>query len=389
MLRILHFTHIINRYDVVDAILSRLDRSRFELSVLTGLPPRRTAPYTTGEAYANRLLGFEFNRANYAKMFSVLVKEIRRFRPHILQAHHFDENIIASLAVRVAQVPCYVISRHYSDHIYYLTKGLKRRAVLAIEGWCNRAADYILVPTDDVAEILTYRQGVPPEKVKVLPFGIDFRAYRTTSAEAPDKLRCDFGLKGKYMILACCRLSPEKGLDDLLRGIAEVRRDNDHFKLMIVGTGPCEAVLRRLSHELGVEDCVVFVGPRNDALDWFAAADLMVQPSYCESFCQVLIEALAFGKPVIMTPVGVAPAVIGENERGRLVEKGDSRAIASSIREMMDDRDLGRRLGAMGQAFIRERMSAETATHACEEFYESALDSSVETGPGRSGWGGP
>lgn len=374
-IKVLHFTHVIQSFDVVDTVLTRLDRSRFEVSALTSMPARRQAEPTAGERpYESRALNFPFTRPNYRRMYSALVAEIRRFRPHVLHAHHFDESLVASVAARRAGVPCFLMWRHYSDHIYFLTRGLKRKIYLAAENWSNARADFINVPTRDVANILIERQGVPARKVKVIPFGVDFKRYRASSPDAPREIRAAFGADGKYMILACCRLNPEKGLDHLLKALAEVRRHDDRFKLLVVGEGPYGPELRRQAGELGLDGLVQFVGRREDALDWFAACDLLVQPSFCESFCQVLVEAMAFAKPVVMTPVGIAPEAIGANERGRLVPLGDSGAIAGAIRELMQDRELGRRLGELGQRFVAEELSADLTARRFEEFYESSLE---------------
>src|SRR5205823_4906391 len=115
---------------------------------------------------------------------------------HVLQAHHYLENVLATVAVRVARVPCYIIGRHYSDHIYFLTRGLKRRAYLGVEGLCNHAASYVAVPATDVARLLTEEQRVPAEKVVTIPFGLDFRKYQPSSPGAPEALRREHGLEG-------------------------------------------------------------------------------------------------------------------------------------------------------------------------------------------------
>ncbi|HET9533650.1 MAG TPA: glycosyltransferase family 4 protein [Blastocatellia bacterium] len=373
MIRILHFAGIINRYDIIDTVLTRLDRSKYEVFALTGMPSRQQVPYTNGEHYKTRCLGMRFERRLYPQMFRELSEEIRRIQPHIIQAHHYDENIIASMAVRMAGTPCYIIGRHYSDHIYYLTRGLKRRFFLAGEAFCNRTATKITVPAQSVAQLLIERQGVPARKVKVIPFGLDFDKYRPSSPEAPLRLRREYGLEGKYLALVCCRLNPEKGIEYLLQAVPEIRSANQDFRLTIVGSGAYEDELRRRGRELGIEDTVRFVGWRDDALDWIAAADVVVQPSFCESFCQVLFEALAFARPVVMTPVGAAPDAIGDNERGRLVPPGDSRAIAAAICEIMSNRDLANRLGEKGREYVYSNMGADITTRRYERLYEEAL----------------
>ena len=372
-IRVLHFAGIINRYDIIDTVLTRLDRSRFEVHALTGVPPRQTGAYMHEEEYPTRCLNFEFNRRRYRQMYRALMEEIQRVRPHILQAHHFNENVVAAWAVRRSRVPCYIIGRHYSDHIYFLTRGLKRRAFLAAEGFSNRTANRIAVPASDIARLLMERQGVPREKVEVIPFGLDFKKFHPSTPEAPARLRREFGLEESFMALACCRLTAEKGLEYLLQAVPLVKERINNFKLVFVGNGVREDALKRLSSELGINDVVQFVGWRDDALDWVAAADAVVQPSFCESFCQVLMEALAFGKPMVMTPVGAAPDVIGSDERGLLVSPGDSRAIASALVKLAENRQLGAELGARGQAYIRENLAADVTTRRYEHLYETAL----------------
>ena len=206
--------------------------------------------------------------------------------------------------------------RHYSDHIYILTRGLKRSAFLKAEAFYISRANRVLVPVESDARFLIHQQRVPREKVVVLPFGFDFGRASISSPEAPERLRRSYGLEGKYVALTCCRLSREKGLDYLIPIISEVRARHQDFRLVMVGSGSLEEKLRREIAELGIGDVVQMVGWRDDAIDWIAAADLVIQPSRGESFCQVLLEALALKKPVVMTPVGAGPEIIGQNERG-------------------------------------------------------------------------
>jgi glycosyltransferase involved in cell wall biosynthesis len=373
MIRVLHFNNVIYPYDVVDIALARFDKKRIDLLALTGEAAPPAGEYKVGGKYKVQSLGYKFERRNYLKMFLALTDKIRSFRPQVLHAHGYDENLIASLAVRAVRVPCYIVGRHYSDHIYFLTQGLKRKIYLTAESFCNKTATRIAVPTEGVARILTDLQGVPAEKVVVIPFGVDFNKYRVSSPDAPSRLRSEYGLEGKYLALVCSRLNPEKGLEYLLRAVPRVRSVNNDFRLAIVGRGEMEGKLRALCQELGLEDVVRLVGWRKDAMDWIAAADLVVQPALCESWCQVLFEALGFTKPVIMTPVGAAPEVIGNNERGRLIPPGNSDAIADAIIELMNDRELARSLAKSGRNYIYRHMNTDRAARNYEELYYAAL----------------
>ncbi len=373
MTRVLHFNYIIHPYDVVDTALSRIDQSKFDLLAVTGQLAPSAGDYRAGANYKIRCFDFPFSQRSYPRMFRSLVEEIRRFRPQILHAHGFNENLVAALAVRYAGVPCYILGRHYSDHIYFLTQGMKQKAFLAAEGFSNRTATKIIVPTRSVAALLTDRQHVPASKVVQIPFGLDFDKYRPSSPEAPARIRADLGFKDKYMAVVCGRLNPEKGLDHILQSLPTVMTHNPDFRLVLVGSGPYEGEVRRQSRELGVESIVTYAGWRTDAMDWIAAADLIVHAAFCESWCQVLFEALAFGKPIIMTPVGAAPDVIGANERGRLIPLGDSNAIAEAILELMNDPDAARRMGQEGKEYIFRHLGAERTAREYENLYTELL----------------
>jgi glycosyltransferase involved in cell wall biosynthesis len=373
MIRALTFCDIINPYDYIDNIITKFDKSKIDLQALTGMAMPPIGGYRVGEKYETQFLGYMFERRNYTKMFLALTAKIRAFRPHVLHAHGFDANLIASLAVKAARVPCYVLGRHYSDHVYILTRGLKRKAYLAAEGLCNRAATRIVAPTEEVARILTDRQGVPREKVTVIPYGLDFNKYCVSSPEAPSRLRSEFELEGKYLALACGRLNAEKGLEYLLRAIPRVIRANGDFRLVIAGVGPLEAELRKLCGELGLEDVARFVGWRNDMMDWFAAADLVAHPALAECWPQAPAEALAFTKPVVMTRIATGPELIGNDERGRLVAPRDSEAMADAIIELMNNRELSRSLAEAGRDYLYRNTSAERVARRYEELYFAAL----------------
>jgi len=369
--RVLHFAEIVNRCDFIDTVLSRLDPSRFEVRVVVGVPPRRSGTYPPGTSYATRVLGFRFRRWNLARMVAALASEVRSFRPHILHAHHFNENVAASLCLRFAPVPGYVIGHHYSDHIYFLTRGLKRRAFLAAEGQCNRRADRILVPTQSVASLLNERQGVPSDKIMTIPYALELSMFRPTTDESAGRIRTREGLEGCYVILTSCRLSSEKGLEYLLAAMPRIRAMNRAARLVVLGIGPYESQLRQTARNLGVSDVVHFAGWRDDALDWMAAADIVVQPSECESYCQVLIESLMLGTPVVMTPVGVAPEILSPTTGGRLVPVRNSIAIEEAIGELMANPELGRRLADAGRSHVLEHMDPASITRKHAELYAS------------------
>ena len=369
-IRILHFAHVINRYDFADTVLSRLDRDRFETAAVAGLAPTRTGAYSESEQYPCQLLGYRFHRRAYPRMLRDLLKAMRRFRPHILHAHHFDENLVAALAFRVSPVPAYVLGRHYSDQIYLWASGWKRRVFLAAENFSNRTATRIVVQNEEVARILVERQGISREKIEVLIHGLDFDRLKVSDPDSPRRIRLSLGWEGKFMLLFCGRLIWIKSVGTLLEALRVLKTNHADIRLAIVGTGPQEEELKRLASDLGLDEIVHFAGWRSDAIDWMAAADLLVSPSLTESFPQVLIESLSVGTPAIMTSVGSAPEIIGGNERGRIVPREDSGAIVSAVEELKADESGRMRLADDGRRFVLARYRAEDMIGRYENLYD-------------------
>lgn len=374
MIRILHFANVINRYDFIDTVLTNLDRSKFEVSALTIVPPTiRTGEYTDEESYDSRCLNIPFRRRNYRRIYSELKNHIGQFRPHILQTHHYDETVMGVLAAKSLKVPAFVIGRQYSDHIYVLTEGVKRHVYLRVEAYCNQYADRIVVPTQEVVDLLQ-RQGVDEEKIVKSPYGTDFGMLKEVSNIDVEMMRKEHGLEGKFVALVCCRLNKEKGLDLMLKAVHGIVKDFPSYRLVIVGTGPYDSELRRLQSELGLEHHVKFMGWRTDALNWYALSDVVVQPSLAESFCQVVTESMAMKRPIIVTPVGIAPEVIVNGERGGyLVPIGDIGAIVEAMRSLVENPERRRILAERGHDFVRENLSVEATAKRYERIYEDIL----------------
>jgi glycosyltransferase involved in cell wall biosynthesis len=369
VLRVLHFAGIINRYDFIDTILSRIDRTRFSVAALAGEPPRLTAPYPPEERYPLRIVGRQFSTGNLPFMFRELLREMRAFRPDIVHAHHYLEAAVAAVAVRIGRATPLVIGRHYSDFIHVMTHGAKRKVLLGLEAFANRTATRILVPTAEVARLLITRQGVPAGKVAAIPYALHPGKCVPSAPVAAVRIRRDNGLEGKKVAVTCGRLNPEKGTSDLLKAVPLVLARYPEFRLLIVGSGPEEEGLRSLARELRVDEAARFVGWRSDAVDWIAASDVLVQPSLSESFCQTLVEAMALSRPVVMTPVGFAPEAIGKDERGRLVPARNPAALADAISDLFSDPERMTRMGSDARRFVHETLAPAPIVRRHEEIY--------------------
>jgi glycosyltransferase involved in cell wall biosynthesis len=139
--------------------------------------------------------------------------------------------------------------------------------------------------------------------------------------------------QGRFRFLSVGRLSRQKGQDLLLEALAIARADLPPVELTLVGSGPEEGRLHRMTRQLGLEDIVHFAGYRSDPSPYFRSADCFVLASRWEGFGVVLLEALQFGLPLLAADCSFGPAdLITDPRIGELVPEGDVTRLADGLR---------------------------------------------------------
>jgi D-inositol-3-phosphate glycosyltransferase len=201
---------------------------------------------------------------------------------------------------------------------------------------CHR----IVVTTDTEKEELVQYYGAIPDKVSVVPCGVNMELFQPA-----DRLmaRKNLGLTGKKILLFVGRIDPLKGIEQLLRATAYLGNING-LRLIVIGGDEDSQYeigrLQRLAGELGMQDAVDFKGlVKHDELpDYYSAADACIVPSYYESFGLVALEALACGTPVVATDVGDLKNIIRQGENGYIIADNNPRELARKINLLLSGR---------------------------------------------------
>ncbi len=183
-------------------------------------------------------------------------------------------------------------------------------------------------------------------------------------------------------ILFVGRLEPEKGLPYLIECLAMLENSGRGARLDLVGCGPDEDSLRRLGQRLGLADAIHFHGYLAFGEPLFAhyrAADLFVLPSLSEGFPGVLIEAMAFGVPIVATRVGGIPHHLRHAETAWLIEPGSPRALFDAVSELTEDPQLAQRLSRSARA-AAEALTMERQQEAIAEILAKHLRPSPNGG---------
>lgn len=220
-------------------------------------------------------------------------------------------------------------------------------------------------------ELDAYRKFLGSGQIVALPNGIDMTPFVGIK---PAPIRPDPMTPLRLVYLG--RLAKDKGLDELLTGLALACARGVRAELVIAGAGPEEPRLRRLVAAAGLDSTVSFSGPVfGDAkTQLFARSDVFVLASYGEGLPYALLESMAAGVPPIVTAVGAMPDVVTENVHGLFVPLRDPDAIARAIASLAADRALLAQMSSACRRRIAGRYTAERMASDLARLYSDLFD---------------
>jgi glycosyltransferase involved in cell wall biosynthesis len=236
-----------------------------------------------------------------------------------------------------------------------------------VERLLSRRTSRVIAITEALARFTVERVGLPAAKVEVVHYGLD-ELPAAWGENPPVALP-----EGARVLLAICRLTPQKGVDVAVRALAAVRREHSDAVLVVLGEGPERAALERLAGDLGVGDAVFLPGRGGDVGAWLERADLVVHPVRWEGFGLALLEAMLAERAVIASAVSAVPEIVAAGETGMLVPPDDPAALAGAITRLLADRELAAAYGAAGRERARREFSVDRMAIRTLAVYERAL----------------
>lgn len=229
-------------------------------------------------------------------------------------------------------------------------------------------ADATIAISAGVAE--RFRAAPGAERIRVVPPTGPLPAPDRT----PDQVRAELGVAdGEDLVVTAARLSPQKGLDVLLEAADVARRHRPGLRWFVFGEGAQRATLERTIAERRLTGTVVLAGPRPGVDAELAAADVVVVTSTWESGPLVVLEALALGRPVVSTDVGLARDVL-DGRSGRVVPVGDAGALAAAVVAVLEG-------AGPAPAPVRPDLAPDALAAAVARVYDEVLGGS-DAAPG-------
>jgi glycosyltransferase involved in cell wall biosynthesis len=344
-------------------LATRLDRSRFSPIVYS----LAREPNADKRLLVNRLaqaqIPTHFLGVTSAWQYFIavgrLAEMLQREQTQIVQSFLFHANIVGTRAARTAGVPHVLTGIRVADPRWWR---------MSLERAATGAADRHVCVSQSVSE--NYRRhGFDPQKLVVIPNGIDLNPWRNAT---PAKLTGLGVPAGRRIILYVGRLDQQKGLDRFFRELPAVFRELPNHDAVLAGDGPQKEPLIRAARRLGIEGHVHFVGWQENIPSIVAACHVLILPSRWEGMPNVILEGMAAGKPIIAMQAEGVVELLGLAALDQSAPLGDWRSLRTRLVEVAKDdaraADLARRNEGRAQQF-----SIDFMIERYTRLYESLL----------------
>lgn len=338
------------------ATLARRARSEgWEICLISLMPTGPVLEELMAEGYAGASLNLTspLGTIRACVDFRRLVKE---WRPSLVQSALWHANALCKIGVIGTGIP--VLNGHES-----MDNDKPRHQVLFDRLTRGLAASHYAV-SRAVAERVSSRDGVLPERIEVIPVGLhvaDWVRFRDRSAA-----RAKLGLPRDAMVMGWSgRMHPVKNLDVLVEAIRRL----PGWWAVLAGDGTERGRIVELAKRVGIADRVIMTGEVADVRPVLAAVDVFCLPSRWEGMPASLLEAMAMGIPVVASRTGGVPDAVSHGENGLLVDPGDVNALVRALERAGTDTEMG----ARGAETVKRAFSEDAMVRSFDTLWTAHL----------------
>ena len=331
--------------------------------------------YLTGEALVQpnnpfvRILGLGMRSTlGILGAYRLLRSALRAFKPDVVHGHMFHANILVRLLRLAHPLSCVITTSHSSN------EGGRLR-MLAYRS-TDRLADLSTNVSEEAVVASLQRRAVKPGRIVVVHNGINTEKYRY-SATARHEIRRELGIaKEITLLLAVGRMSEAKDYPNLFIALSLLGGLRSGCQLFVAGGGQLLVPLARQVKEMGLQDCVHFLGIRQDVARLYSASDVFVLSSAWEGLPMVVLEAMANERIVVATDCGGVKEAVGDT--GFLMPPRQPEALADSLRAAISlTAREKQRLGQLARERVCRLYSSEAALDKWIRLYMHCLGRSV------------
>lgn len=262
-------------------------------------------------------------KISFKKNFFGTVWHIRQF----ITKHQIDTLVVVDSISCIFTVPAlfglnikHICWEHFNFNV---NLGVKYRDIG--RKWAAKYCDYVVTLTKRDKEL--WEQGIKNIKAKVMPI----------ANPSPFEIQENIPSLDYKTILCVGRLTHQKGFDLLITAWWEIAKQVPGWKVIIVGSGEDELLLKQITKDLEIEDSIVFAGQQKNMDQFYRQASFFCMSSRFEGLPMALLEAQSYGLPIVAFDCDTGPAeIIDHNINGLLVDSGNINGLINSLLELIN-----------------------------------------------------
>jgi glycosyltransferase involved in cell wall biosynthesis len=306
-------------------------------------------------------------RPRAIRMFVML---IRQENFDIVHVHSQEAGVIARPLAWASGAPYILYTPQTID--------IRRAHWHRLYSWIERLLSYFtnkIISVNEFDRLRLVSWGIPSQKAVTIPNGIDFRRFDYNAQGLG--IRRKLGLNNNQpLVVQVGRLSAQKDPTLFIKGAEQVLKQLPQACFVSVGEGPLRSDLIRQIKKRNLENQVRLLGWQPDAYKLMSDANVVTLTSRWEGTPYTLLEAMAWGQPVIATSVNGCPEVVLDNLTGFLVPPGDADAWARRVQAVLADPGLALVMGQRGRQLVEEKFALPKMIARIEELYDERTASS-------------
>ncbi|MDD4681063.1 MAG: glycosyltransferase [Clostridia bacterium] len=310
------------------------------------------------EAAGIQVKSFPFSRIIRPFLFlwklMSLIYLIRMSDPHIIHCHGYKAGFLGRMAGWLSGMP---ITFVYTVH-NFVTYGRGKIAswyIRLFEQWMGKKTQSIICVSKALKTSLNEDIGIPEGKLHVI-----YNAVPNWPPGDGKPIREKYKIGDKERVIGTvARLIPSKGIHVLLTAMSGVLFKYPNTKLLIVGSGPEENHLKKLSESLGIARQTVFAAKVSNVQDYYAAFDIFVLPTLSEGLGITILEAMTYELPIVATSVGGIPEWLTHEKNAILVPPNNVFAIRTALQSYLENAELAEKHGRQAKQDILARGISE------------------------------
>lgn len=293
-------------------------------------------------------------------------EQITALRPHVIVAANPYALLYASLARRLSRARSRLVVTYHTTRLLTFKEHLQMLAYRPLF-W---SADCTVFLCQN-QQRHWHRRGLLSRRSEVIHNGIDIAHFCEQDPGVREKMRSALGIPhSDYVIGATALLRKEKNLLQLVEAVARLRQLGLAARALLVGDGEERKAILARAHALQISDAVTITGLQQDVRPYIAACDVMTLCSVTETFSLAALEAMAIGRPVVLSDVGGASDMVVPRWNGMLFPVHDTDAYVERLATLSDPA-VRAHMGSNARQLMERRFSANLMADRYEMLFAS------------------